>query len=88
MQLGDNHLVDGWTYIFAGSFVRYLIGTHGMDKFRALSARTPFKPGQQVARTSDDWSQIYGLSLPDLEKNWKAKIEGVSCPAPQPPQAK
>jgi hypothetical protein len=88
MQLGDNHLIDGWTYVFAGSFVRYLIETHGMDKFRALSARTPFMPGQRVVRTADDWSQIYGASLAVLEKNWKEKIEEVSCPSTQATETK
>jgi hypothetical protein len=31
--------------VVAGSFVRFLVETHGKDKFRRLHALTPFRPG-------------------------------------------
>jgi hypothetical protein len=67
-------------YVVASSFVRFLIETHGMDKFRKLYARTPFEPGRRVHRTSDDWKEIYGHSIDDIEKKWKTKIEALTCP--------
>ena len=67
-------------YVVASSFVRYLIETDGMDKFRKLYGRTPFEPGRRVGRTSDDWTAIYGHSIGDIEKKWKAKIEALTCP--------
>ena len=68
-----------WSYIFAGSFVRHLIGIYGMDKFRALYAQTPFKPKRHVARQSRHWSNVYGVSLALLEQGWKSMIEAVNC---------
>jgi hypothetical protein len=81
LQLADTLLTDGTTYVFASSFVRYLIDTHGMEKFRTLYARTPLEPRFRVARTSDDWSEVYQLSLPGLEQQWRSTIEGVICPS-------
>jgi len=66
-------------YYISSSFVRYLIGTHGMRKFGLLYARTTFQPGRRVGRTSDDWTNIYRLSIGDLEQRWKSMIEAVNC---------
>ncbi len=59
----------------SGSFVRYLVDTYGMEKFRALYALTPLvqmkrEPGD-VAR----WQQIYGMPLPALADAWMAAIK-------------
>jgi hypothetical protein len=67
-------------YVVASSFVRYLIDTDGIAKFRELYGRTPFEPGRRVHRTSDDWKEIYGHSIDDIEKKWKSKIEALTCP--------
>jgi len=67
-------------YVVASSVVRYLIDTYGMTKFRKLYGRTPFVPGRQVGRTSDDWKAIYGQSIRDIEKAWKSKIAALTCP--------
>jgi len=36
------------SYLVAGSFVRYLVETHGREKFRALYALTPIARGQSA----------------------------------------
>jgi hypothetical protein len=63
-------------YPIAGSFVQFLIETHGMEKFRALYQQTPLVPLTQSAGTPDRWQDIYGLSLVDLENEWKSLIAG------------
>ena len=75
---------DQWSYVVAGSFVRFLIETHGMDKFRALYKATPFEAGRKVKRTKDDWTEIYSpKTLQSLEADWKAMIDAqtTSCAA-------
>jgi hypothetical protein len=71
-------------YLVSGSFVRYLINTYTMDKFRNLYERTPFQVGRQVRRDKarDDWIDVYGRSLGTLENEWKAMIStlNVNCP--------
>jgi len=60
------------SYVVAGSFVRFLVETEGMAKFRALYALTPLKPGERVRADPGRWQKVYGTSLPELEKRWKA----------------
>jgi hypothetical protein len=61
-------------YPLAGSFVQFLIETKGMDAFRALYLQTPLIPLQQEAGLPKRWLDIYGASLTDLERDWKALI--------------
>ena len=75
---------DQWSYVVAGSFVRFLIETHGMDKFRALYKATPFEAGRKIKRTKDDWAEIYSpKTLQSLEADWKAMIDAqtTTCAA-------
>ena len=71
---------DGWTYFIAGSFVRFLIETYQVDKFRALYEKTPLVPFQRDAGSPDRWKEVYGHSLTDLEQQWKSLISGLTCP--------
>jgi hypothetical protein len=67
---------DQWSYVVAGSFVRFLIETHGMDKFRTLYKATPFEAGRKIRRATDNWSEIYSpKTLQSLEADWKAMID-------------
>jgi hypothetical protein len=66
-------------YPIAGSFVQFLIETHGMDKFRALFARTPLAPLECEAGSPERWVEVYGLSLADLEQQWRSLI--LACAA-------
>jgi hypothetical protein len=61
-------------YPLTGSFVQFLIETKGVDAFRALYLQTPLVPFQQEAGLPKRWLDIYGASLADLERDWKALI--------------
>jgi hypothetical protein len=61
-------------YPIAGSFVQFLIETHGMEKFRALYEQTPLVPLVQSAGSADRWGSIYGISLAELQEEWKSTI--------------
>jgi hypothetical protein len=69
---------EQFAYIFASSFVRYLIDTYGMDQFRHFYAKTAFEAGRHIARTDDDWHAAYKSSLLELQGRWKSMIEGLS----------
>lgn len=71
-------------YLLAGSFVRFLIETAGLGKFRELYARTPFVPGQRVAAAPERWREVYGRSLTELETAWRARLASLpEKPAPE-----
>ena len=57
---------DGGTYYLAGSFVKFLIETQGMLKFRDLYVLTPLVPMQRNGGSAERWSEIYGVSLETL----------------------
>lgn len=54
----------------AGSFVKFLIERHGMDKFRALYALTPLAPMQRDPGEPARWQQIYGQSFESIVDAW------------------
>jgi hypothetical protein len=54
----------------AGSFVKFLIERHGMDKFRALYALTPLAPMQRDPGELARWQQIYGQSFEAIVDAW------------------
>ncbi len=64
-------------YLVAGAFVRYLIETRGMDKFRTLYAMTPMVPHRRIPSDPDRWQKVYGKSLEALAVEWKAFIASV-----------
>lgn len=61
-------------YIVAGSFVRFLVEAFGLPRFRQLYALTPLQPGGRDAGAVDRWQQVFGLSLPILERRWRETI--------------
>ncbi len=61
-------------YIVAGSFVGFLIETHGLEKFRELYAMTPLVSRQRNAGSLERWQQVYGMSLDDLATDWRTSI--------------
>ena len=63
-------------YLVAGSFVRYLIETHGMAKFRALYAMTPLVPRGRFAGLPRRWQDVYGQRFEDLVAAWRVSING------------
>lgn len=74
-------------YVAAGSFVRFLIDSEGLDKFRALYALTPLVLNKRVAGSPERWQQIYGQSLTELEKDWRAFLQ-KTIPAPAQPNVR
>jgi hypothetical protein len=78
-DLFDNNPVgQAHIYSIVGSFAEFLIETHGTDKFRALFERTPLVPFERNPGSDDRWVDVYGLSLADIESQWRSMIS--SCP--------
>ena len=72
--------------IVVGSFVRYLIERFGMEKFRALYALTPMRPGENSGGgTPERWKQVYGLTLDELEDEWQRHIKSEPRPVQRAP---
>jgi hypothetical protein len=71
---------SGQAYIYAvvGSFARFLIDTHGIDRFRALYSLTPLKPFARDAGSPDRWQDVYGVALGELETEWKRNLCSVT----------
>jgi hypothetical protein len=81
VRYGTNPHEQARIYTLAGSFVQFLIETHGMDKLRALFMRTPLFPFERAAGSPERWIEVYGLSLTELERHWKSLIL-ASAPRP------
>jgi hypothetical protein len=82
LKVGDNFYGEGprgqrVVYPIAGSFVAFLIESRGTGQFCELYRQTPFKPQACAAGASERWRNVYGLSLADLEVEWKTMI--ASC---------
>jgi hypothetical protein len=54
----------------AGSFVKFLIERHGMDKFRALYALTPLTPMRRDPGELARWQEVYGQSFEAIVDAW------------------
>jgi hypothetical protein len=65
-------------YPIVGSFVQFLMEIHGTNKFQALFVRTPLVPFGRDSGAPDRWIDVYGLSLAELELQWRSMI--VNCP--------
>jgi hypothetical protein len=81
LKVGENFYGEGprgqrVVYPIAGSFVAFLIETRGIAKFCELYRQTPFQPQVCAAGTSERWRNVYGLSVADLELEWKIMIAG------------
>jgi hypothetical protein len=74
-------------YPIVGSFVQFLIDSSGCDTFRTLFAMTPLVPFERDAGSPDRWLEVYGLSLPDLERPWKSLIASYSSSSSACPSA-
>jgi len=48
-------------YILTGSFVQFLIDTHGLPRFRSLYE-------------TEHYQKVYGEPLATLEKKWRASL--------------
>ncbi|MEO7994823.1 MAG: tetratricopeptide repeat protein, partial [bacterium] len=60
-------------YATCGSFMRWLLDTQGVEKFRTFFHDfNPFLPGHDA-----EWSRVYGATLPELETEWRNSIKGT-----------
>jgi hypothetical protein len=73
-RLGASGLSEDEAYLVAGSFVRFLIERHGLDKFRALYAATPLVPRGRNAGDPARWSAVYGVAFAHLVSDWRAAL--------------
>ena len=61
-------------YILAGSFVRFLIESHGMQKFRELYALTPLVSRQRNPGARSRWQAVYGIGFDALAAAWRSMV--------------
>lgn len=70
---GFRQFDDGVTYPEAGSFVRYLIDTRGLERMKAIFSRV--RAGDSADRVRQHVQAVYGASLADLEAEWLAFLD-------------
>jgi hypothetical protein len=64
-------------YAHAGALADYLIGRYGMDKFKELCLQTAYDSSQnQAAQLHTAVTAIYGISLRQLEQDWRREWIG------------
>lgn len=63
-------------YLVAGSFVRFLIEAHGMEKFRDLYERTPLVVKGRNAGATGRWVEVYGIPFGELVVAWREHVDG------------
>jgi len=61
-------------YLASGSFVRYVIEQHGMNKFRQLYTMTPLVPGRRNPPDPGRWLAVYGVALDQLAQAWRGRL--------------
>ena len=71
---GEDKRGQAFVYPIAGSFVRFLLETRGVKRFRSLYAQTPLLPLVLNAGSPDRWSDVYCMTSADLENEWKSMI--------------
>lgn len=72
----DGPLNERARYIVAGSFVRYLIESRGLAKFREIYAVTPLDTGRRSTGDRARWRRVYGADLDELAKGWRSALQG------------
>lgn len=62
------------TYPWAGSFVRHLIDTEGVEKLKEL-ARRAGGGGDSRERTLENFRSVYGMTLDEADALWRTWLE-------------
>jgi hypothetical protein len=73
----DGRLDGKQAYIVAGSFVRFLIERHGMDRFRSLYELTPLRPGERDAGSPERWGETIGIPLEQAIAEWRDHLSAL-----------
>jgi hypothetical protein len=71
---GEDQRGQAFVYPVAGSFVQFLLETLGVERFRSLYTQTQLLPLVLNAGSSDRWSDVYCMTLADLENEWKSMV--------------
>jgi hypothetical protein len=71
---GEDRRGQAFLYPLAGSFVRFLLETRGVERFRSLYTQTQLLPLALNAGSPDRWSDVYRITLADFEGEWKSMI--------------
>jgi len=61
-------------YPIVGSFTSFLAETRGLSMFQALYNRTPLQPGMCAVARPERWLDVYGLTVGELEKQWRTML--------------
>jgi hypothetical protein len=65
------------SYPEAASFVKYLLETYGIEKFREAYQQTKSSDGaNDVKKNVEILMRIYGKPLSQIESEWKSKLHG------------
>jgi len=67
-------------YPEAGSFVRFLIDTYGLDAMKRLYASS--QPSDSAERIAATFANVYGVSLTDAERAWWAMLDALPAGVP------
>ena len=71
---GEDKRGQAFVYPIAGSFVRFLLETRGIESFRSLYTQTQLLPLVLNAGSPDRWSDVYCMTFADLENEWESTI--------------
>jgi len=72
-----------YAYLVSASFVKLLVESYGLEKFKALYDLTPLTPGRAPQADRDRYRQVFfGKSVSDLQTDWlrALKEKQRSCP--------
>lgn len=61
---------EAYSYLVSASFVKFLIRSYGLSKFKALYDKTPMTPGVVTPIDLDRYKPIYGKPLAKLQEEW------------------
>jgi hypothetical protein len=64
-----------YTYLVSGSFVKFLVETHGLEKFKTLYELTPLTPGVATVADPDRYENVFGKPLTALQTQWLYWLE-------------
>ena len=59
----------------SGSFVKFLVETQGLEKFKTLYELTPLTPGVATIADPDRYENVFGKPLTALQTQWLYWLE-------------
>jgi hypothetical protein len=71
LQLPSSPHRAAYSYLVAGSFVKFLIETYSLNKFRALYETTPLTPGRCTTTYPGRYKSSVGSDLARLQDEWR-----------------